>query len=503
MLFFLPVLTGLLLAASFPRFDQHYLAWIAYVPLLIYMIKAHSPARAFLGGYAAGAVQLFALLVWMPAVLSSYGDLSSILAWTGYTLLILLLACFSGLACYITKKLMKRRGDSFLLLFPFVVVLVEFIQTMIPFGGFPWLMTGYSQSERLQLIQTADLTGVFGVSFLVVSVSVALIRLLQFRGCGIRAWWPCGTVAVLTALCLLYGRVSLDRWDSVEADHRVAMLQGDLSQDDSLSIQTEKFKAGYVRMADELKGEETDLVILPESPAPIMYQEDEDYRRIISGLARRYTFGLIFNNIRTEDTEEARRYFNSAYYLDHRGTVSGVYDKMHLVPFGEYIPMKALFVFMHTVTRDVGAFDRGRNYVLFTLGDNPASATICFEAIFPGLVRKFVRDGSRLLVNITNDRWYGRSSAPFQHFNIARWRAIENRRFFLRSANSGISAVIEPSGRIQTATGILRRAVCRGRFAFVEQQTFYTRYGDAFVFLCAIIVFGCVIFVYTKGRDGS
>ena len=137
MLLLLPVLTGLFLVASFPRFSQPYLAWIAFIPLLAFVVRVRMPVRAFWGGYVAGGIELFALLIWMPAVLERYGGLSGWLAWTGYVILILLLACFTGLACYGTKKLMRRGGDAFLLLFPFIWVLIEYVQTMIPFGGFP------------------------------------------------------------------------------------------------------------------------------------------------------------------------------------------------------------------------------------------------------------------------------------------------------------------------------------------------------------------------------
>ena len=496
----LPVLTGLLLAASFPKCGQHYLAWIAFIPLIAYVHLARSPARAFRGGCLAGGVELFVLLVWMPEVLHLYGGLDPWLAWTGYALLVLLLSSFSGAACLATKALMLRGGDCCILLFPAVWVLVEFLQTAIPFGGFPWLATGYTQTENLALIQMADVTGVFGVSFLVVWFPAAALFAGLHRGRGMRAWWPILAAAALLAVGLGYGRARLARWAGVRPDHTAVMLQANLRADASPGALREAYPAGYVRMLDSAPPSRIDLLILPESPTPVFYQQDETLRQTVSELARRATFGLVFNNIRIGDADGGMRSYNSAYFLDAGGGLTGVYDKIHLVPFGEYIPMKGLFVFMRTITQDVGEFDRGNVYALPRVGGERVNATICFEAIFPGLVRRFVRDGSRLIVNLTNDGWYGRSSAPFQHFNIARWRAVENRRYFLRSANTGISAVIEPTGRVQTATGILERAVCEGRFAFVAQQTFYTRYGDVFVWLCAMIVFGCAVPAYAKGR---
>ncbi|MBN2318563.1 MAG: apolipoprotein N-acyltransferase [Acidobacteria bacterium] len=500
MLLLLPALTGFLLVASFPRFNQAYLAWIAFIPLIAFVVRVRKPVRAFLGGYVAGGIELFALLVWMPAVLQRYGGLSVWLAWTGYVLLILLLACFLGAGCYATKKLMLRGGDACLLLFPAVWIVIEYAQTKIPFGGFPWLLVGYSQSDWLSLIQIADLTGVYGISFLVTGFSTAVVWAVMHKGRNFRAWWPVLGIILLVFACFLYGRASLDRWDGFQEDSSAAMLQGNLSADETGPVLAEKYQDGYLRMADDLQFSSVDLLILPESPTPVMYEQNAPYREMLKDLAVRYTYGLIFNNIRREETGEGLKYFNSAYYLNGKGALSGAYDKIHLVPFGEYIPLKRLFVFMRTISQDVGGFHPGRENKIFKLGQHPANAIVCFEAIFPGLVRGFVRNGSRLIVNLTNDRWYGDSSAPFQHFSIARWRAVENRRYLLRAANSGISAVIEPTGRIQTATGILQQAVCEGRFAFIAQQTFYTRYGDMFVFLCAIIVCSFTILVLTRER---
>jgi len=502
MLLLLPVLTGLLLVASFPRFNQPYLAWIAFVPLIAFMVRTRKPVHAFWGGYVAGVVELFALLIWMPSVLERYGGQPVWLAWAGYILLILLLACFPGAGCYVTKRWMRWGGDACLFLFPFVWILIEYAQTKIPFGGFPWLLVGYTQSDWLGLIQVADLTGVYGVSFLVVFFSTAVAWIGMHKGRKIRAWWPTMSAVVLVLVCLVYGRTSLDRWDALRADYGAAMLQGNLSADDTADVLSEKYQNGYVEMANTLHSPAVDLLILPESPSPVRYDQDAQYRTLLNDLAARYAFGLFFNNVRSEETAGNLRYFNSAYYLDGKSAVPRVYDKIHLVPFGEYVPLKEFFVYMRTITQDVGEFHPGGERRLFMLGTQPVNATVCFEAIFPDLVRGFVKGGSRLIVNMTNDRWYGDSSAPFQHFSIARWRAVENRRYLLRAANSGISAVIEPTGRVQEATGILRRAICEGRFAFCSQQTFYTRYGDMFIFLCAIIVCGfTVLILFRRTRE--
>jgi apolipoprotein N-acyltransferase len=493
MLWFLPAVTGFLLAASFPKADQGFLAWIAFVPLIAFFYQASNPAQAFWGGFIAGAVQLFFLQIWIPSVLAQYGDLSVVLAWLAYGLMLILLSLFPAAACFITKLLIRRGGDSYLLSFPFIWIAVEYAQNYFPFGGYPWLLTGYSQSKYLRLIQIADLTGVFGISFLILFFNAALFWTGLHRKRGWVAAWPLISAASLTVLSLLYGANSFHRWNSINPNFRAAMLQGNISFNDPEKVMIDKFKNGYARMADRLKSPHPDLLIIPESPSPVAFEYDSEYRQNLERLASSFSMGLVFNNIREEKAQADTRYFNSAYFIGRDGKLLDVYDKMHLVPFGEYIPMKDIFSFFRTISRDVSAFSPGRNYRIAKIGDRSANAVICFEIIFPDLVRRFVKKGSQLILNLTNDGWYGDSSAPFQHLSIARWRAIENRRYLLRAANSGISAFIEPTGRLQTSTGILQQAVCEGRFAFVPQQTFYTRYGDVFVFLCAIIAFGFVI----------
>jgi apolipoprotein N-acyltransferase len=498
MIWFLPALTGLLLAASFPSIGQGYAAWIAFVPLIAFLRRANNPAKAFGGGFISGVVHLFLLQIWIPDVLMHYGGLSGVLAWAAYGFTLTLLSLFLAAACLLTDYLVRRGGEFFLFSFPFILVALEYAQNYFPFGGYPWILTGYSQSNYLRIIQIADLTSVFGVSFLILFFNVAVVwmgahRERRFKGCG-----PLIVSASLLVLCLIYGAIELRRWNAIQPRFHAAMLQGNISYQDSAGVMAEKIRQGYVRMAESLKSSNVDLLLIPESPSPISFQYDSDYRRTCELLAKSCSMGLVFNNNRVETIGNSERYYNSAYFLDHGGNMVNVYDKMHLVPFGEYIPLKILFQFIRTISKDVSEYSRGDNYRIVKVGDHPANAVICFEIVFPGHVRRFIQQGSQLILNLTNDGWYGDSSAPYQHLAIARWRAIENRRFLLRAANSGVSACIEPTGRIQTSTGILYEAVCKGRFEFIKQKTFYTRYGDVFVFVCVIIASGFLIAAITK-----
>jgi apolipoprotein N-acyltransferase len=498
MIFLLPALAGLLLVASFQRIDQGYLAWVAFLPLTAFISRVRSIRGALWGGFITGIIQSFALLSWMPAVLTRYGGLSPGLAWIAYTLLVFLLACYPAAACCLTKYLIRSGGAPFILIFPAAWVVFEYAQSLSPFGGFPWLSAGYSQSRFLTVIQIADITGIYGVSFLLVWIGTVIFWVFRHTGRRLSIWMPSLAALLMVAGCIVYGKASLRKWETSAPRFRVAMLQGNISFDAPDNVVLDKFQNGYVRMADRLPPSGTDLLVLPESPSPVYFETNASYRGVIEQLAKRFPLGIVFNNIRREENAEVLHYFNSAYFVDRNGVLRGVYDKMHLVPFGEYIPLKKLFSFVEVISKDVGSFESGSEYRLVQVGDHPANSIICFEAVFPSLVRRFVHDGSELILNLTNDGWYGDSPAPYQHLAIARLRAVENRRFLLRATNSGISAVVEPSGSVQASTGILREAICEGRFDFVGERTFYARYGDVFVFLCAIILFGSVTFAVLR-----
>lgn len=472
---------------------------MAFIPLAAFLLRAGSVKLAFAGGLVAGFAELFILLVWMPPVLTRYGGLSLLTAWFCYVLLIGLLSCYPAAACAIARLLISRRGEVFIFLFPPVWIVFEYLQSVTPFGGFPWLLAGYSQSRFLPIIQITDITGVYGVSFLLVWTGTAVVWLARRRGRGLSAWGPAAAAALLIAASLVYGFAAMHRWSRAEPRFAAALFQGNITFDDANSVMADKFEHGYVRMAERLKPAGADLAVLPESPSPLSFETDLSYRRTMEELARRFPLGLIMNNIRYEGSGEAGRYFNTAYFLDSGGSLRGIYDKIHLVPFGEYIPLTALFSFIETISKDVGSFSPGSEYRVIDVGRHPASAIICFEAAFPRLVSRFVREGSQLIVNLTNDHWYGDSAAPYQHLALARFRAVENRRYLLRAANSGVSAIIGPDGRIQAATGIMREAICRGRFDFIAATTFYTRRGDVFVLLCAII--SCGLLIPAAGRS--
>jgi apolipoprotein N-acyltransferase len=484
----LPICSGLLQFASFPLPARGYLAWIAFVPLLAFVLLTRGVRSSLWGGSLAGFVSLALILYWIPGVLSRYGGVPVALAWILFIFLAAVMSLYSGAACAFTRYVIERGGHRYLFAFPFVWVVLEYLRGQLIFGGFPWLLTGYSQTDSLRLIQISDITGVYGVSFVITWINAALVWAALRRMQRESASWPVITALLMIPACLLYGEIKIRHWEELKPTRTTVLLQQNLSADEPEPELAEKFQDGYVRMADLVTKIPVDLLVLPEAPTPLSFQHDKTYRDSMRALARRYGLGMVFNNIGYDDHDGKTAYFNSAYFLDHDGTESARYDKIHLVPFGEYIPWRKLFFFAESITKDVTDFSAGSNYTLAPLDGHRGSALVCFEAVFPEISRRFTRDGSELLVNLTNDGWYGRTAAPYQHLAMARWRAVENRRFLLRAANTGISAIVRPTGSLQAVTGLFREEICAGLFAFSDHKSVYARVGDLFVLACAIIV---------------
>lgn len=485
--FVAPAAGGLAAYASLPGVGLAPAAWVALAPLGAFLVLDAGRRRAFAGGLVFGIAQYFPLLIWIPPVLVRFGGIAPPLAWALYAGMVVFLALFPAVASLAARYVIEGLGPRGVLALPFIWVAMELARAHVGFGGFPWLQIGYSQTEWLRLIQIADTTGVYGVTFLVAWINAAVVDALARR----RGRWgrlaPLGAGLVMVVGALAYGTAALGRWSAMPADRRAALLQGDVTFEDPRAIQEWKFGQGYLEMARALGGEGIDLALLPESPAPLDYASDAGYREVLRALAARFTLGIIFNNTRVEGRGRDAAYYNSAFFLSRAGRELGAYDKVHLVPFGEYVPLRRLFFFAESITRDVSDFAQGTRLENLPVDGRPVSAIICFESIFPHLVRGLVAGGGTVIVNLTNDGWYGRSAAPHHHLAMARWRAVENRRYLLRAANSGISAVVTPAGAIEGATGLFRREVSVVRFAFLSHRTPYTAAGDLFAAACAMI----------------
>jgi apolipoprotein N-acyltransferase len=442
--------------------------------------------RAFALGLVAGGVYFAGTLYWTPDVLKTFGGISLPLALLAGGLLVAYLALFPALAAVVVARVCARIGPSGVLVAPAVWVASELARRFV-LGGFPWVLLGSSQAGVAPVVQTASLVGVYGLSGLIVFVSAALALAVAGKG---RARWA----APLVAAVLVTGLAAWGTWRVADGallregrPVRVALVQGNVLQ----AEKWDKARAGtiinrYLAMSREGAARGASLVIWPESSTPFMFEHDAAGRVAVTSLARELGVAVLFGSDQYEPGTPAR-FYNSAFLVGPDGATRAVYRKMHLVPFGEFVPLKRLLFFVTPLVESVSDFSPGGDYVVMPLGANRLSTAICYEVVYPDLVAAFVGRGSQLLTTITNDAWYGHSSAPHQHFWMATLRAVEHGRYLVRSANTGISGIVDPYGRVVVKTPIFEQTVVTGDVRYLDGRTIYSRTGDAFAWACVLV----------------
>jgi apolipoprotein N-acyltransferase len=376
---------------------------------------------------------------------------------------------------------------------------LEFLRTWL-FSGFPWELLGYSQYHHLWLIQMADLWGVYGISTLIVFVNavLALAILLWLekpwrahRLSGRTMAYTLAAMAGVLALTLGYGIYRVGTTDKAAANAtqaKVAVIQGNIDQavkwDPKFQIKTIDT---YRNLSLKAAAKGIDLVIWPETAAPFYFLHDANLSRMVIDAVQAAGTSFIIGSPSFTTNPTAYEYHNSAYMVTPEGKSAGKYDKVHLVPFGEYVPLRRWLPFIKKMVAQVGDFKAGRSGNTLAWQDHRVGILICYEVIFPSLARKMVQNGAHLLVNITNDAWFGRTSAPYQHYAMAVLRAVENRRWLARAANTGISGFIDPCGRIVEATPLYEQAAATAQVALLEQKSYYSRWSD---WPLALLTFG-------------
>jgi apolipoprotein N-acyltransferase len=473
-------LSGLLLVLSLPKPDLYYLAWIALVPLLFVIAREKLAGRVFLTSYVAGAVFFSGTFYWITETMTIYGGLSLPLAMGVGALFALTYALYFvlfGLALHLALRKFGPRGLFFA---PLLWVTMEFFRAIL-FSGFPWMLSGYALVPYAGILQMASWTGIYGLSFLATAVN-AIIAYGAL--CRSKTWFAAAALVILIAWFLpVIGKTP-------SADPvAVRLVQTDISLDQSWK------KPESDELINELTALSTrdtarpKLVVWPETPAPFYLNGDPEFRGRMQAVARKLEAYFLVGYIDAAGDGPT----NSAGLLGPGGEQISRYDKMHLVPFGESVPFKRLLFFAESLTREVGEFVPGRGYIVSDLDGHRVSTAICYESIFPDLVRQFVKRGSELLIVITNDGWFGESSAPYQHLRMGVVRSVENRRWMVRTANTGITAIIDPYGRIEAQTPIGVRMVLDGVAHFRTDRTFYTQYGDIFAYANVLLVIAMLV----------
>lgn len=473
--------SGGLLVLAFPSFDMSLLAFVVLAPWLA-RIPGRSPHAAGLGGLVAGLAFFVGSLWWIAGTIIRYGDLPGALA------LPVAIAVLAALALYLSLYgaafaallawLRPTSGPAFVLEAASLWVALEYLRSHL-LSGFPWNLLGYSQYQNFALLPVTTITGVYGLSFLVLATNAGLAWAVRHWGHWREAGWVVAVVGGLVAVALLPGG-----WSSRDAGSgpalSVALIQGNIAQELKWNpARQAETLVTYQRLTQAAAVENRPaLIIWPETAVPFSLQAD-GRREAVLAVARAVRTPLLVGAPHVDP--RANRVYNSAFLIDSTGAVTGRYDKIRLVPFGEYVPLRRLLFFADWfVTGGIGEFTPGEAVGLFASSAGRFGVVICYEAIFPDLVRRAFADGADFLVNITNDAWFGRTSAPYQHLAMAAVRAVENQAYVVRAANTGISAIIAPDGRILRASGLFTQEVIAGLIQPRRETTFYTRHGDVF-----------------------
>jgi apolipoprotein N-acyltransferase len=462
---------------------------VALAPLLV-ALHGTSGWRAARLGYVTGAVSALGLLYWTALVVIQYGALPLPAGIAIMVALCLAVALFPLLFAWVTARLVAAFGTAGLLGAPFVWVATELLRTHT-FFEFPWCLLGYSQHAFLPVIQVASVTAVYGVSFiLVLSSSLLAYAVLETRRPRRRA--AVAAAVLVAGVTWTGGAWAMSRPVPETGRVVVGLVQGGIRQEDKWVPENALDNVDrHLELTAEAVRRGARLVVWPESAVPFLYDRDAGLAALLQETVRAHRIHLFFGNDDLEGEGAARRVFVGAKLLSPEGRLAARYRKIHLVPFGEYVPLQPLFTFggrfAAKLVQEVSDFSPGTEAVTAVVDGHRVGGYICYEAIFPGLVRRFAAGGAELLVNITNDAWYGTTSAPYQHLAMAAFRAVENRRYMVRAANTGITAAVDPWGRVLEPTRLFERTVLVREVPLVGGTTFYTRHGDVFAHACAAI----------------
>jgi apolipoprotein N-acyltransferase len=486
------LLSAALNIAIFPSLDLSGLAFVGFVPLFL-LIPRYSSRKLLLFFGLAGFLFNLGNLYWIELVIKHYTALNFFLAVGLLLLLCLLLCLFWGAFGLALSVIARRSGLQFaFLLAPFLWIALEWIR--LHTTDFPWCLLGYSQYKNLRIAQLATFTGVYGLSFLIMAVNAAIVTAFLLR-----KYYYLLCTLLFACLLVLYGNYRIAR-PVGDGSLKIGCIQGNIPQDVKINYEfADQINQKHLRMTRELIAvQKPDLVFWSEASVLFPLRAGGEWTNQILSLARSAHTPLIVGS----DSFLNEEIYNSAFLIDSNGQIAGQYDKIYLVPFGEYVPLKWLFFFAGKVVPEISDFTAGKHYSLFAVKGHKIAIHICFEVVFPQLCRQFVLNGAGLLSTITNDAWFGKTSAPYQHFAMSVMRAIESRRYMVRTANTGISGFVDPYGRILQATGIYVPATITGEVNWIQELTFYSRYGDLLVYISLFVsILGFLIKLEKRKTD--
>lgn len=501
------LLTGALFVLTYalgtPGYDIPGLPFFCLAPFLALAVSSLSARQAAWRGWIAGTAGNIPIYYWIAYTIAVQGKLGWALGSLAAFLVSAYVGAYFSVAAAAAHRLESRFGARGLWLFPVVWTALEMARSHL-FTGFPWMLLGYSVAGSVVLRQAADLAGVLGLSFLLAlsGVSVYLAGKRLSEGFSVKAAIPLipGIMALL--FLILYGRAGSVAPDGPAvplSEVKVAVAQGGIDQ--AVKWDPEKQLATleiYKELTRQARDAGAQLVVWPETAAPFFYGWEAELSRRLDAIAVSGGVPIIFG-APWFDPADGGKFYNSVFHMDSRGVVLGRYDKRHLVPFGEYIPLRSVLFFLRKLTAGDEDFSSGTGPALFRFGGRPFAASVCYEALFPGLTREGVLGGATWLVNVTNDAWFGDTVAPHQHLAMARMRCVEFRRPMVRAANSGISAIIDADGGFAASLGLFRRGILVAAIRPATGETVYAKTGEIFGISCSILT----IFAFILPLRGS
>jgi len=444
-----PILSGVLLSLSFPAASLFPLAWVGLVPFLAFIAENRSRWGLLLGHLALSLFYFGGVLYWIPRVLVVYGHLHWVLAILVFGLMLALMSLFLLPFTLLTSFVAKRSVRLALLSAPGFWLLTEILRNYVMVNGFPWASLGYSQFPYFWIIQIADIGGVYFLSFLIVSINCALLAVVRFRDLR----FGLSAVALFT-LANLYGAYRVYLWEPAGTySVKAGLVQGNISLAQNREYYARMYFEELPNLTARAAAQDAQWILLPEAQNPYIFDQDFYFKTFWKNQAASLGVFILFNSASFDENTKGI-YYNSAYQLDPSGQTNYRYDKVHLVPFGEYLPFADWLTFAEPLVEEVSSFHPGAELKLGAVGEVRFGTLICYEAIFPEISRNYVNKGAEILVNLTNDAWFGPTAAPTQHLQMSAFRAIENRKTLLRAANSGYSAVISARGEVNQKTSL-------------------------------------------------
>lgn len=506
--------SGAALALSFPKYNLWPLAWVSLAMLILASYRAR-PAVSPVYGFLHGLVFYPVGLPWIAGVMEQYGNIDP---WTSAGILGLM-AIAGGIVCLffslgVALASKKSRTLPFILA-PFLWVTLEFARTHLPYIGFPWNLTGYAASANIALVQLTPITGIWGLSFLIAAYGSFLAYTIVV---GRQRLWKAFLVATAAlGLIALVGGYFVPR---PKPTHYAHLVQTNFPQSEEYPANwlqlhapemdiLENISVGSIQASEMPRNIDTPqahdrLIVWPEVPAPFTMQDPAFVQRA-QRIARESNSDFLVGVVEWNFSPPAKPYAtNTAVLLNPEGQQTFRYDKRHLVPFGEYVPLRNVLTFAKALTTGIGDFTPGTKYSIGQLPGGKFGVFICYEAIFPNEIRRFAKDGAQLLINISNDGWFGRSSAPPQHLLMARVRAVESRRWLLRDTNNGFTVAVDPYGRIVASMPADERGELNAPYAFRTDITPYVRFGDWLPWLCLLASIALLVSAFRQNaEDGT